>query len=176
MSIKTSVSAEMSPDEKSNGSWDCHKCDRQNSEKNKRCPACSAWRGGKRKLINASSKKNKKQKQCCSFCQYPNNELGTKVCVMCHETIEVSKIMCQKEEKLESERNKPIPGVEGCECSKAAPKDSLKIEWQCHKCTWTNLAISKRCKSCLAWKGGKREHLTFTRNKTEEKGDSSNSS
>jgi hypothetical protein len=158
--------------------WDCHKCDRKNSEKNKRCPSCSAWRGGKRTMINTSSRKSKKQKQTCSFCLYPNNELGSKVCVMCHEIIDVKTNVkiesSQQGKKVEhKEEVKSVDSVENEEhVVKPTKTDNSQCEWSCHKCARANSASSKRCKSCLAWKGGTRQ-ITFSRRKGEEKSDSS---
>jgi len=155
--------------------WTCHKCDRRNAEKNKRCPACCAWKGGKRNMANATSK-NKQQGKPCSFCQYPN-EIEAKVCVMCHEVINVGKIDPLDNGKDGNRGEKPRQEVEVRNNPKAEtpppppPPDTSAHEWICHKCDRKNLASSKRCKSCLAWKGGTRQ-LNLSRRKANQKGGS----
>mmetsp|Transcript_23340 Transcript_23340/g.32827 ORF Transcript_23340/g.32827 Transcript_23340/m.32827 type:complete len:169 (+) Transcript_23340:1773-2279(+) len=36
--------------------------------------------------------------------------------------------------------------------------NDLESEWECYKCKEVNGQSNKRCKSCSAWRGGKRDH------------------
>ena len=150
--------------EASNDSWNCHKCQKKNSAKNKRCPVCSSWKGGKRKMINV--KKSKKEKKTCSFCQF-SNELGTEAkCGMCHETINVKENKEEEETNKETEQFESVQGVDNLTSSETFPVYNSQMKWECHKCSRMNSAKSKRCK-CNAWRGGRRQ-VAFKRSKSEE--------
>jgi hypothetical protein len=141
--------------------WDCHKCQRKNSSKNKRCPVCSSWRGGKRNL--SVSKMNKKDSQDCSFCQFSNAE-GAKACVVCHESMKekATKIQKPKDELIKKVDTDVSPtSVE------VVSAHQYHLDWQCHKCGKMNVTNAKRCK-CNAWRGGRRQIMSFKRPKNEE--------
>lgn len=157
--------------------WQCHKCDRINLEKNKRCPSCSAWKGGKRNSFGKNIKKNKKQKKkFCTFCTHANDQ-DNKVCEMCHELFPEKSTDTPYQETVESKDSKeeikepnPVEDSSQVVLPNVQQNEIPNCEWKCHKCARVNPRTSKRCKSCLSWKGGTRQ-LTFTKRKNEEKGD-----
>ena len=60
-SMAVSLSSESEVDEKkdtttADGTWDCHKCKKNNGGHRKRCQGCLGWRGGVRKNITRLKK------------------------------------------------------------------------------------------------------------------------
>ena len=149
--------------------WECHKCQRINLEKNKRCPSCSAWKGGKRNSFSTTAKKNKTQKSTCYFCQHTTN-FHVNQCEMCHEPFPMKTATLPFKESISKCGSKDSDEqVKDSQVTTIPPqKVVVKVRWKCHKCDRVNPSTSKRCKSCLAWRGGTRQ-LNFTKRKNEGK-------